>query len=341
MNNNLILSLSKDDPVGGDVRARWSVLRQAQDEGRRGRQLPSQNPRRDMLAGRRAFMTGLAAALAAGGGARAGAARDARLAEAADRIATIEKRAGGRLGVAVLDTGSGARLLYRADERFPMCSTFKLLASAAVLKRVDAGLEALGRFIPYGQADLLDYAPVTKAHLAAGGMTLGELCSAAIDWSDNTAANLILQTIGGPAGFTEFARSLGDSVTRLDRDEPSLNTAIPGDPRDTTSPLAMAGDLQTVLIGTVLSDVSKTQLEAWLIADKVGDKRLRAGLPPSWRIGDKTGSGDHGTANTIAILRPPSRAPLLAAVYYTEGPEAMDARNAVHEQAAEIILSTF
>ncbi len=217
---------------------------------------------------RRAFMMGLAAALAAGGGASADAAQDARFAEAADRIATIEKRAGGRLGVAVLDTGSGARLLHRADERFPMCSTFKLLASAAVLKRVDAGEEVLDRFIRYGHADLLEYAPVTKAHLAAGGMTLGELRSAAIDWSDNTAANLILQAIGGPAGFTEFARSIGDSVTRLDRDEPTLNTAVPGDPRDTTSPLAMARDLQTALHGAVLSDVSKTQLESWLIADK-------------------------------------------------------------------------
>ena len=259
---------------------------------------------------RRAFMTGLAAALAAGGGARADAAQDARLAEAADRIATIEKRAGGRLGVAVLDTGSGARLLHRADERFPMCSTFKLLASAAVLKRVDAGVEALDRFIPYGQADLLEYAPVTKAHLAAGGMTLGELCSAAIDWSDNTAANLILQAIGGPAGFTEFARSLGDSVTRLDRDEPTLNTAFRATRATRRVRSPWRETCKRSCIGTVLSDVSKTQLESWLIADKVGDKRLRAGLPPSWRIGDKTGSGDHGTANTIAILRPPSRAPL-------------------------------
>ena len=290
---------------------------------------------------RRAILMGLAAAFAAGGRGRAGSASDARLAEAADRIAALERSAGGRLGVAVLDTGSSSTLLHRPDERFPMCSTFKALASAAVLKRVDAGEETLGRFIPYGQADLLEYAPVTRAHLASGGMTLGELCTAAIDWSDNTAANLILNAIGGPPGFTAFARSLGDSVTRLDRTEPSLNTAIPGDPRDTTSPLAMARDLQTVLIGTVLSDGSKTQLKSWLIADKVGDKRLRAGLPPSWGIGDKTGSGDHGTANTIAILRPLSRSPLIATVYYTEGPEAMDARNAVHEQAAEIIVSTF
>jgi beta-lactamase class A len=292
-----------------------------------------------LLASRRAFIAALAAAVVAPERGLASPPPGA-LEKAAGRLAALEKSAGGRLGVAVLDTGSGAKLIHRADERFPMCSTFKLLASAAVLKRVDAGSEALERFAPYGQADLLDYAPVTKAHLAAGGMTLGELCAAAIDWSDNTAANLILNAIGGPEGLTAFARSLGDSVTRLDRNEPTLNTAIPGDPRDTTIPIAMARDMQSVLIGDVLSEASRTKLEAWLIADKVGDKRLRAGLPPDWGIGDKTGSGDHGTANTIAILRPPNRAPLMAAVYYTEGPEAMDARNAVHKKVAEIISAT-
>ncbi len=261
------------------------------------------------------------------------------LAKAADDLAALEKTAGGRLGVAVLDSGSEAKLLHRADERFPMCSTFKLLAAAAVLKRVDAGQETLERFVAYGQTDLLDYAPVTKAHVSAGGMTLGDLCAAAIDWSDNTAANLILAAIGGPESFTDFARSLGDSVTRVDRNEPTLNTAIPGDPRDTTSPLAMARDLQAVLLGAVLSEASRKQLEAWLIADKVGDKRLRAGLPPGWGIGDKTGSGDHGTANTIAIIRPPNRASLLAAVYYTEGPDSMDARNAVNRRVGEIVAA--
>ena len=169
-------------------------------------------------------------------------------------------------------------------------------------------------------------------------MRLGDVCAAAIDWSDNTAANLILSVIGGPEGFTRFARSLGDEATRL---EPTLNTAIPADERDTTTPLAMARDLQAVLTGGVLSDASRKQLEAWLIADKVGDKRLRAGLPPSWGIGDKTGSGDHGATNTIGILRPPGRAPLLAAVYYTESDAPMDARNAVHKQVGEIIAATF
>ncbi len=138
-------------------------------------------------------------------------------------------------------------------------------------------------------------------------MTVADLCAAAIDWSDNTAANLVLQSIGGPAGFTAFARSLGDNVTRLDRNEPTLNEATPGDERDTTSPRAMAADMQKVLLGDALSDQSRRQLEAWLIDDKVGDKRVRAGLPHAWRIGDKTGSGDHGTANTIAIIRPPDQ----------------------------------
>ena len=149
-------------------------------------------------------------------------------------------------------------------------------------------------------------------------MTIADLCAAAIDWSDNTAGNLVLQAIGGPAGFTQFARSLGDSVTRLDRNEPALNAATPGDERDTTSPRAMAEDIRQVLLGDLLSDASRRQLQAWLIDDKVGDKRLRAGLPLAWRIGDKTGSGDHGTANTIAIIWPPEREPIIAAVYYTE-----------------------
>jgi beta-lactamase class A len=212
---------------------------------------------------------------------------------------------------------------------------------AAVLKRVDEGNERLDRMIPYGPGDLLEYAPVTKAHVADGGMTLADICAAAIDWSDNSAANLILDAIGGPQAFTAFMRSLGDSTTRLDRNEPTLNTAIPGDERDTTTPLAMAGAMRTVLLGNALSEASRGQLEAWLINDKVGDKRLRAGLPPSWGIGDKTGSGDHGTANTIAIIRPPGRAPLLAAVYLTESNASMDARNAVHKEVGGIIAETF
>ena len=279
--------------------------------------------------------------------ARSGSARarlispDDRLKSAGQRLAAIEAGAGGRLGVMVLDTGSGSTLERRADERFPMCSTFKLLAAAAVLKRVDGGAERLDRKIAFGPGDLLEYAPISKAHVAEGGMTLGDLCAAAIDWSDNTAANLILDVIGGPAGYTEFARSLGDPVTRLDRNEPGLNAAAPGDDRDTTSPRAMAHDMRKALIGDVLTQGSRRQLEAWLTGEGVGGKRLRAGLPPSWRIGDKTGSGGHGTANTIAIIRPPDRAPLIAAVYYTGSAAPMDARNAIHKEVGSIIVQTF
>lgn len=285
---------------------------------------------------RRFFLAGAAALCGS-----SGALGEDRIGAARARIAEIEARAGGRIGVAVIDTGTRARLAYRGDERFPMCSTFKALAAAAVLQRVDRGKERLDRIVPYGPADLLSYAPVAKAHVSEGGMALGSLCAAAIDFSDNTAGNLILAAIGGPEGFTAFIRSLGDGVTRLDRNEPTLNEATPGDPRDTTSPSAMANDLERVLLGNVLTEASRQKLEAWMIADKVGDKRLRAGLPPTWTIGDKTGSGDHGTANAIAIIRPPDRAALIAAVYCTGSGQPMEALNAIHKEIGALIAATY
>jgi beta-lactamase class A len=290
---------------------------------------------------RRPFLAGLAAIAATIRARAASSSADDRLELANRRLVEIEAREGGRLGVAVVDMGTGGRLEHRADERFPMCSTFKLLAAAAALKRVDEGAERLDRRIAYGPSDLLDYAPVAKAHAADGGMTLAEACAAAIDWSDNTAANLILEVIGGPAGFTQFVRSLGDSQTRLDRNEPGLNAATPGDERDTTTPRAMAQDMSQALMGDALSEASRRQLEGWLIDDKVGDKRLRAGLPSSWRIGDKTGTGDHGTANTIAIIRPPDRAAIIAAVYYTESPAPIDVRNAIHKEIGGLLAEAF
>jgi beta-lactamase class A len=290
---------------------------------------------------RRTFLAGLAATAASVRAQAATPLAEQRLDLAAKRLAEIEAREGGRLGVFVRDTGGGATIERRADERFPMCSTFKLLAAAAVLKRADQGGERLDRIIAYGPNDLLEYAPITKAHVVQGGMPLADLCAAAIDWSDNTAANLVLQTIGGPAGLTAFARALGDEVSRLDRNEPALNESPPGDPRDTTSPRAMAADMQKVLLGETLSDPSRRQLQTWLIGDKVGDKRLRAGLPPSWRIGDKTGSGERGSTNTIAILWPPDRAPLIATVYYTEFSAPMDVRNAIHKEIGGLIVETF
>jgi beta-lactamase class A len=290
---------------------------------------------------RRLFLAGLAASAACVRARAAAPSTEERLALANKRLADMEALEDGRLGVFVRDTATGATIEHRVDERFPMCSTFKFLAAAAALKRVDQGAERLDRTIAYGPSGLLEYAPVAKAHVAEGGMTVADLCAAAIDWSDNTAGNLILQSIGGPAGFTQFARSLGDEVTRLDRNEPTLNESLPGDPRDTTSPRAMAGAMQKVLVGDALSDASRSQLQTWLIGDKVGDKRLRAGLPPYWWIGDKTGTGDRGSTNAVAIIWPPARAPIIATVYYTGSSASVDARNAVHKEVGALIAETF
>ena len=259
---------------------------------------------------------------------------------AEQRIADIETHAGGRLGVAALDTGSNRRIEHRAGERFPMCSTFKLLAVAAVLHRVDQKQENLARFVRYTAADLLEYAPVTKEHVSEGGMILSALCAAALNYSDNTSANLLLKTIDGPAGFTRYARSLGDKRTRLDRLEPQLNSAIPGDERDTTTPAAMLGDLHTLLLDDALSIQSRAQLDAWLTDNKTGDEMIRAGLPKDWQVGDKTGRGAHGTTNDIAIIRPPGKAPILLTIYFTDSPLPQKARLAVMADVARVVAET-
>jgi beta-lactamase class A len=233
-------------------------------------------------------------------------------------FAALEALHGGRLGVSVLNTATGDSMSYRANERFPMCSTFKLLAVAAVLHKVDQDNERLDRWIPYGQKDLLDHAPVTRANVAKGGLTLHDLCEAAIEIGDNTAANLILASLGGPAAATAYVRSLGDAVTRIDRTEPTANTCIPGDPRDTTTPAAMAANLHKLTQdGDALTAGSQDLLMAWLYNCQTAAARIPAGLPPGWKSGDKTGSGDNGTANDIAILNYGSRAPIFVAAYYT------------------------
>lgn len=244
-----------------------------------------------------------------------------------EELAAIERRVGGRLGVAALDVGTGRRLGYRADERFPMCSTFKWLLVARVLSRVDASEEKLSRILPYGPDDLLEYAPVTRAHVGEGGMSLAALCAAAIERSDNTAANLLLATVGGPSGLTSYLRTIGDSVTRLDRVEPALNGAVPGDPRDTTTPAAMLGDLRSLLVEGRLAADSRDRLLGWLAGNTTGDGKLRAGLPAGWRVGDKTGMGEHGATNDVAIAWPDGRAPVLIAAYLTETDATLGARN--------------
>ena len=235
----------------------------------------------------------------------------------------LEKSSGGRLGVAVVDTGSGEQTGHRANERFAMCSTFKMLLASAVLQRIDQGGEHLDRAIDVPAKPLVNYSPLTEEH-AGATMTISDLCYAILTRSDNTAANLLLNTIGGPEGMTQFARSIGDTVTRLDRTETSLNEALPGDPRDTTSPTAMAGNMQKLLLGDLLSAASRRQLTEWMISNRTGDEKLRAGIPTGWRVGDKTGSNGETTSNDIAILWPPQRKPILITAYLTEypGPEA-------------------
>jgi len=233
----------------------------------------------------------------------------------ASRTLSVEQRTGGRIGVAAVDTGSGKRFDYRSEERFPMCSTFKLLAAAAVLKQVDGRQEKLDRFVSYDAKDILEYAPVTKVHLKDGGMTLGALCAAAIEQSDNTAGNLLLDTIGGPIGVTKFVHSIGDEMTRLDRKEPELNSAIPGDERDTTTPAAMCADMQRLLLDDVLTESSRHQLEDWMQHNETGTLMIRAGVPKTWTVADKTGRCGNGATNDVAIIRPPGRAPIVVAIY--------------------------
>jgi len=238
-------------------------------------------------------------------------------------FAQLEKASGGRLGVAVLDIGSGERIGHRATERFPMCSTFKFLLATAVFQRVDRHAETAGRMLAIPPKPLLSHSPLTEAR-AGGTMTIAALCEAVLTQSDNTAANLLLETIGGPGGITSLARSIGDGVTRLDRTELALNEGLDGDPRDTTSPDAMAADLRAVVLGDVLSDASRAQLTASMGASVTGLDRLRAHIPATWRALDKTGTNGVHTSNDIAVFWPPGKSPVIVTTYLTQclGPEA-------------------
>jgi beta-lactamase class A len=256
--------------------------------------------------------------------------------EAAGRWHGIEASVGGRLGVAALDTASGALAGHRLDERFPMCSTFKVLAAALALARVDAGQERLDRRVAVAPTDLLEWAPVARRYVGAS-MSVAELCEAAVTVSDNTAANLLLAAIGGPAAVTAFLRRIGDATTRLDRNEPTLNEARPGDPRDTSTPRAMARTLRTLALGSTLSDAGRARWLQWMTANTTGAKRLRAGVPSDWRVADKTGTGRLGTTNDIGLLWPPRRAPLVVVSYLTECKVPGDAREAALADVARAV----
>lgn len=243
-------------------------------------------------------------------------------------LVRLEAAAGGRLGVALLDAASGQLAGHRVDERFALCSTFKLLLAAAVLQACDQGRFQPDHWVAYGQADMVPHAPVTQANLARGGMTLLALAEATQITSDNPAANLLLRVLGGERGpqwLTAWLRGLGDQTTRLDRWEPEMNRVPPGEVRDTSTPAAIARTSARLLTGDVLSPASRDRLIDWMVATQTGSRRLRAGLPTGWRAGDKTGTGLHPSMpdqlNDVAIVWPPGRqTPWLIACYYA-GPQ--------------------
>ncbi|BBO09454.1 MULTISPECIES: class A beta-lactamase [Bradyrhizobium] len=250
------------------------------------------------------------------------AASPALAAEALPELETYERDSGGRIGVYAENLATGKKLAWRADERFVMCSTFKASLAACVLARVDRGEEQLAAMIAYGKPDLLDYAPAAKQNLAAGAMSVSDMCKAIVELSDNTCANLLLARIGGPATLTAFWRSLGDTTSRLDHNEPELNRSPPGDPHDTTTPAAMAGNLRRLVVGEALSPASRALLTDWMVNCKTGANRLRGGLPAGWTIGDKTGNNGKDASGDIAVVWPkfdnkPGTPILIAA--YTQG----------------------
>ena len=230
-----------------------------------------------------------------------------------------EHATGGRVGVYARDLRSGRVLAWRADERFVMCSSFKASLAACVLRRVDRGQERLERIIRYGAEDFVGHAPVARANLAKGGLSVEAMCRAAVEVSDNTCANKLLASIGGPMALTAFWRAIGDEVTRLDHNEPELNRSRPGDPHDTTTPKAMADNLRRFILDDVLESASRQRLTGWMIACQTGADRLRGGLPAAWRIGDKTGNNGSDAAGDIAVAWPAPGRPILIATYVQGG----------------------
>jgi beta-lactamase class A len=269
------------------------------------------------------------------------AALTAHPARALRSVAEIEASVGGRLGVFAVDTGTGRQLAHRADELFAMCSTFKWVLAAAVLVGVDRAQLSLDERVSYGPSDLLEYAPAAREHVADGALTVEALARAVVTVSDNTAANLLLAKVGGPAGLTRFVRSMGDLVTRLDRTEPTVNSNEAGDPRDTTSPRAMVGLMRRVLCGHTLSSTSRERLLSWLRDCETGKDRLRAGFPGNWIVGDKTGTGARGATNDVAIAMPPGRAPILVAAYASEGGAGPMALQAEHSDVGQLVAREF
>jgi len=288
---------------------------------------------------RRKFLTALAAApVVMPALSKAAVFANAPASALSSRINELEQRSGGRLGVAVLDTQDGRRFAWRGDQRFRMCSTFKMPLAAAILRRVDQGRERLDRRVTYGREVLMGNSPVVARRLGQG-MTIGELCDATITLSDNAAANLLLDALGSPADLTRFLRALGDQTTRCDRREPELNTGAEGDPRDTTTPTAIVETWKTLLTSDTLSAASRKQLTAWVVANRTGDKRLRAGLPRGWKVGDKTGNNGRDQTNDVAVIWPPGRKPLFVSAFHDQGAADDAVRSAVLADVARAVVA--
>jgi beta-lactamase class A len=253
------------------------------------------------------------------------------------RLAALESGWGGRLGVFAIDTGNERSIGFRAGERFAFCSTFKVMLASAVLERSKQAPELLQQRIKYAKSELVNYSPITEDHVD-DGMSVAELCAAAIQYSDNTAANLLIKLLGGTAAVTAYARAIGDQEFRLDRWETELNTAIPGDPRDTTTPAAMGRSLRRLAVGEALPAPLRAQLQDWMRGNTTGDARIRAGVPAGWQVGDKTGTGDYASANDIGVVWPPQRAPIVLAVYTAQADKDAKANSEVIAAATRIVL---
>ena len=234
-------------------------------------------------------------------------------------LTNYERDSGGHIGVYAKNLRTGAEISWRAHERFVMCSTFKASLAASILASVDRRQAHLDELIAYNSADLLEWAPAAKQNLEKGAMSVGDMCKAAVEVSDNTCANALLARFGGPSALTAYWRSLGDTVSRLEHNEPELNGTPPGDEHDTTTPAAMAGNLQKLILGNVLSDTSREQLTSWMLGCKTGDNRLRAGLPKNWRIGDKTGNNGKDGAGDIAVTWSTRGEPIVICAYTRGG----------------------
>lgn len=252
------------------------------------------------------------------------------------KIRAVEKASSGRLGVAWINTADNTQFLYRGTERFPMCSTAKVMAVAAILKENEVKPGLLNEPVMISPFDLVNYNPVTQKHVNHT-MLISELSAAALQYSDNAAMNKLIAQLGGTVRVNDFARTLGDTTFRLDRTEPALNSAVPGDERDTTSPQAMAKSLQTLILGNALGQTQRAQLITWMKGNTTGAQSIRAGVPARWQVGDKTGGGDYGTTNDIAVIWPENHPPYILVVYFTQPEKDATARKDVLASVAKIL----